>query len=287
MIALPKSMLAVLATGWLATALAATNGDIDRGNEAYKSGDYDQAMEHYEAAEQTLGERPELHFNRGLVLLAQEDREGARKAFEHGTESDNAEVRASAEYQLGNLDFDAEAWDGAIQHYTACLKDQPEHRNAKWNLELALERKRQQEEEQEKNEDQENQDQENQDQENQDQENQDQENQDQENQDQENQDQENQDQKDQEQQDQKDQEQQDQKDQEQQDQEQQDQKDQEQQDQQQQDQQQQDQQQQDQPQPQPVEQADLDKALEQLDEEDNFDLGRPMGVMRRPVAKDW
>ncbi|MGB1276654.1 MAG: tetratricopeptide repeat protein, partial [Nannocystaceae bacterium] len=92
MIAAPKFLVTLLATGWLATTLAATNGDIDRGVLAYKNGDYDEAAEHYEAAEQTLGERPELHYNRGLVLLAQEDREAARKAFEHGTESDEAQV---------------------------------------------------------------------------------------------------------------------------------------------------------------------------------------------------
>jgi len=251
MIAAPKFLVTLLATGWLATTLAATNGDIDRGVLAYKNGDYDEAAEHYEAAEQTLGERPELHYNRGLVLLAQEDREAARKAFEHGTESDEAQVRASAEYEIGNLDFDAEAWDGAIQHYIACLKEDPEHHNAKWNLELALERKRQQEEEQEKNKDE-------QDQENQDQENQDQEDKDQENKDQENKDQENKDEQDQEKQDQEKQ-----------------------------DQEKQDPPQQQPPPPQPVDKADMSKALEQLDEEDNFTLGRPAGVMRRPVAKDW
>ena len=269
-----KLSLTLLAAGWLATALATKNGDIERGNAAYEAGDYEAALSSYDAAEEWLGERAELHYNRGLVQLAQENKEEARKAFEHGTEADDPQVRASAEYEIGNIDFDAEAWDAAIQRYTNCLKANPEHRAAKWNLELALLRKKQQEEEQEE---QENQDQENQDQENQDQENQDQEKND-EQQDEQQQDEQQQDEEkqDEEKQDEEKQ------DEEKQDEEQQDQQDQQDQQQDQQDQQQDEQQ----PQPQPMDKADMDKALEQLDEQDRFLLGRPPAVMI-PVEKDW
>ena len=286
-----KLVLGLVAAGWLATALASKNGDIEAGIAAYDAGDYDAALEAYAAAEETLGERAEIAYDRGLALLAKDDREAARKAFERGTESDNPQVRASSEYELGNLDFDAELWEAAIERYIACLKIDPEHASAKWNLELARLKKKQQEEEQEKqeNEDQENQDQ---DQENQDQENQDQDKQDE---DQENQDQENQDQEDQENQDQENQDKQD---------EGEDEKEQEQeQDQQGEDEQEKEQEQkqnqqgdqepekdeqkgEQQPQQQPVERADLDKALEELDAQDDFFSGRPLG-RQQPVAKDW
>lgn len=264
-----KTLLGLLAAGWLAEALASTHGDIDAGVAAYNAGDSEAALTSYAAAEADLGERPEIHFNKGLALLAKDDKEGARKAFEHGTESEFSAVHASAEYQLGNLELDAEAFDAAIERYTKCLKLQPDHQNAKWNLELALLKKKQKEEEEEKKkkeEEEKNKD------ENKD-ETKDEEKKD-ENKDEEKKDEEKKDEK-------KDEEK----------------KDEEKKDEQKpedkpgdekKDEQKPDEQkgEQQQPQPQPLDRADLDKALEQLDAEDKFQLGRPQG-RQVPVEKDW
>jgi len=257
-----RVVMGLVAASWLASALAAKNADIERGNERYEAGEYDEAMAAYDAAEEELGERPELHYNRGLVHFARDEGEEARKAFEHGTESEELSVRASAEYELGNLEFDAGAWDAAIARYINCLKADPEHEAAKWNLELALQRKQQEQEEQEEQQDEEQQDEEQQDEESQDEEQE--ENQDEEEQQDEGQDEEQQDEEQQqeEQQDEGEQEQEQPQD------------------------EQQEQPGEQQPQPQPVDRADLDKALEQLDEEDPFGAGRPAPVLV-PVEKDW
>jgi len=278
----------LIAGGWLAQVLASTDGDVDRGIEALEAGDFEAALTHFEAAEKRRGERPELEYDRGLALWALGRTEDAAKAFERGTESEDETVRSSSHYQLGNAAFGDEDYEAAIAAYEACLRALPEHQNAKWNLELALRKKKEQDEQREKEEqeqeqedqedqedqdqeDQDQEDQEDQDQENQDQETQDQETQDQENQDQENQDQENQDKEDQEKEQEQEQEQ---------------------------EQQGQDQQESEQdsqgkpdapppaPEPKAFDEADLDKALEQLDEEDRFMLGRP-NAPRRPVEKDW
>ena len=252
--------------GRLARALASTDPDIDAAIVALEAGDLDTALEHLTVAEKRRGERPEIHYDRGLLLLAKGDKEGAQAAFQHGTESEHLEVKASSHYELGNLAMGAEDWEGAIAQYIDCLRAQPTHENAKWNLELALQRKEEQEkQEQEDKDKQENQDKDNQDKDNQDKDQQDQENQDKENQDQQGQDQQDQQNQDEQQQDQQDQQQQDQ--------------------QQNQEQQQQDQQQQ-QTQPKPVEAGDLDAALEELDRQDAFMFGRPR-PNRKPVEKDW
>ena len=247
----PKTITALLAAGWLAETLASTNANIDAGVAAYNNGDFEAALTSYTAAEGDLGERPELHFNKGLALLAKDDREGARKAFEHGTESEHAAVAASAEYELGNLELDAEAFDPAIERYKKCLILKPDHANAKWNLELALLKKKQKEEEEEKKkkeEEEKNKDNENKDNENKDEENKDK-------QDENKDEQKPEDKKDEPKDEQKPDE-------------------------------QKGEQQQPQPQPQPIDRADLDKALEQLDAEDKFQLGRPQG-RQVPVEKDW
>lgn len=148
-ITMTKGLAGFLVAGWLAQQLARPDRDVERGIEAYEAREFDAALAAFDAAIARRGERPELSFDRGLVLLAQDDREGAKSAFERASESEDGAIRASAHYELGNLAFDASEWDGAIDHYIETLKASPDHGNAKWNLELALERKRAEEQEQE------------------------------------------------------------------------------------------------------------------------------------------
>jgi Ca-activated chloride channel family protein len=266
--------------GWLARALASTDADVDASIEAYEDEDYEAASERLDAAVARRGERAELYYNRGLILVATGDLEGARALFQNGTLSEHPQVQASSHYQLGNLALAQEDWEGAIAAFSECLRIQPDHHNAKWNLELALLRKQEQEkkeqEEQEKKEQEEKEEQEEQDQQEQEQDQQEQEEQgEEEKEDQQDQGEQEQDQKEQgedgeqEQQDQQEQ-------------------DQQQQDQQQQDQgeQQGEQQQREQQQAQPVEGGDLDAALDELDRQDAFMFGRPRGAGRK-VEKDW
>lgn len=256
----PRLVLALIAAGWIAEVLAATDGDIDAGIEAYEAGEFEEALERFEAAQERRGERPEIHFNRGLALQASGDTEAAREAYERGTESDDDQVRASSHYQLGNLAFDGEQWDAAIEAYKACLRAIPGHENAKWNLELALARKQQQEEEQEKEEQE--QEEQNEDGE-------------------ENEDGEQQEQEQNEEGEEEEQEQQQEGDEQQQEQEQPQEGEQEPEQE-----QEQEPQEQAQPEPQEIDQADIDAALEQLDSDDQFMLGRPSGRAAE-VEKDW
>ncbi len=281
MIAGSKTVLALVAAGWLAEAPASTHGDIDAGVAAYKAGDSGAPVPSFPAAPADLGERPEIHFNKGLALLAKGDKEGARKAFEHGTESENLAVHASAEYELGNMELDAEAFDAAITRYIECLKLQPDHANAKWNLELALLKKKQKEEEEKKKQEEDKNEDEKKDDENKD-ENKDEDKKDEDKKDEEKKDEEKKDE------DKSDEKKDEPKPDEKQDEEKKDEpKPDEKQDEEKKDEPRPNEPQQDeQPQPQPIDRADLDKALEQLDAEDQFQLGRPLG-RPVPVEKDW
>ena len=251
--------------GWLAQALAARDPDVDAAIVAYDGEDYEEASERLGAAVARRGERAELYYDRGLILAATGDLDGARELFQNGTLSEVAQVRASSHYQLGNLAFAQEDWPGAIEQFRNTLRIQPDHQNAKWNLELALQRQREQEE-REKQEEQEKQDE---DQDKQDQEEQDEQDQDEQEQGEQDQDEQEQDQQEQDQQDQGEQDQ---------------------------DKQDQDEQEQEQPEPepgeeqqpeaQPIERGDLDSALEELDRQDAFMFGRPRGAGRK-VEKDW
>jgi len=145
----PRALLALLVAGWLADALASRDADVEAGIEAYEAGRLQEALDHFTAAQERLGERPEIHFDRGLALLGRGEDEEARTAFLRASEAEDASIRSSAHYQLGNMAFEKEDWDGAITSYVESLKAWPDHANAKWNLELALKRKTEQEQEQE------------------------------------------------------------------------------------------------------------------------------------------
>ena len=258
-----KTLLGLVAAGWLAEALASTHGDIDAGVAAYKAGDSEAALQSYAAAESDLGEQPEIHFDKGLALLARDDKEGARKAFEHGTESEHPAVAASAEYELGNLELDAEAFEPAIDRYIKCLKLQPDHASAKWNLELALLKKKQKEEEEKDKKDEDKKDEDKKDEDKKDEDKKDEEKKDEEKKDEEKKD------GDEEKKDEP--------------------KPEEEKDEPKPEEEKKPEEQkgeQPQPEPQPLDRADLDKALEQLDAEDQFQLGRPMG-RQAPVERDW
>lgn len=144
-----RVLMAALLAGWLADQLARPDRDVEAGIEAYEAGELSVALERFDAAIARHGDRPELSLDRGLVLLAQGDAAAARRAFERASEAEDPEVRASAFYERGNVAFDAEEWDAAIEAYVECLKARPDHSNAKWNLELARLRKEKQDEEKE------------------------------------------------------------------------------------------------------------------------------------------
>ncbi len=142
----------VLIAGWLAQALASTDPDIEAGVAAYEAEEFEVALERFDAAKERLGERPEVGFDRGLALLRLGEVDEARRAFERATEAEDDALRASAFYELGNLDFDAESYAPAVERYIDALKANPLHDNAKWNLELALQKKKEQEEQEEEEE---------------------------------------------------------------------------------------------------------------------------------------
>lgn len=140
----------LLVAGAIARALAAPDPDMQAAKVAYEEQRFEPAGELLAKVQERRGDRPEIAFNQGLLAMAQDDDDSAKKLFERASESTQSELRASARFELGNLAFDAQDWDSAIADYIECLKARPLHEDAKWNLELALAKKQEQEKEKEK-----------------------------------------------------------------------------------------------------------------------------------------
>jgi Ca-activated chloride channel family protein len=192
------------------------NPEVDEGNRAMQEGDHAGALAAYDRAARELPSEPGVHLNRGLALSAQGELERAREAFLVAAEPPaSPEVRADAYYDMGNAFYreaDAVAqqedhqgaqrlFREAADAYRRSLRAKPGNRDAAWNLELAMRRIREQEEEQRQQEEEQRQQQAQNEQQQQDQQQQDQQQQDQQQQDQQQQDQQQQAQNDQQQQD--------------------------------------------------------------------------------------
>ena len=130
---------------------AESAGDlVNRGNELYSAGDYDQALEAYEKA---LAEQPdagEVFFNKGNVFFQKGEYDKAREAYQAAAlHTKDLTLEASAHYNRGNAVF-AEGrseletdprkaltqWGQSVQHYQEALRIDPQFKEAARNIEV-------------------------------------------------------------------------------------------------------------------------------------------------------
>ena len=172
---------------------------IRQGNNEYNEGNYQEAEKEYRKA---LMEKPGYTkgtFNLGDAMYEQENYEESNKLFTEVTERvTNAEQKSAAHYNLGNTYMKENKFKESIEEFKNSLRLNPDDANAKYNLEYARKKlKEQQQQNQDKNQD-------NKDQDKKDQQDKDKKDQDKENQDKKDQDKKDQQEKDKEKQDNKD-----------------------------------------------------------------------------------
>jgi Ca-activated chloride channel family protein len=124
--------------------------EIEAGNAALKAGKAEDALKHYDQAVKKLPAEAGVHLDRGSALYALSRFDEAGQEFLRATESKDGAVKESAFYNLGNALFKKEKFKEAVAAYTRALGLRPDDKQAKWNLEIALKK---QKEEEEKNKD--------------------------------------------------------------------------------------------------------------------------------------
>lgn len=148
--------LVLLVGGW--DALRAPDPDVDEGNQAFKKGHYDQALEHYRSAE-SRGVDPRLHFDMGAALYklgeqAEDEDEKAKllaqaeEQFRRAADTDDQALKSSAYYNLGNAMYQRQQWEDAISAYKRALRASPRNESARHNLEMALRQRQKQDKQQ-------------------------------------------------------------------------------------------------------------------------------------------
>jgi len=131
------------------------NGEIEQGNAALQAGKPEDALAHYDKAAAKLPADPGVHFDRGSALYALSRFEEAGKEFLRATEGQDEALKAAAFRNLGNTLSKQDKYKEAVEAYKRALALRPDDKAAKWNLEIALKK---QKEEEKKKQDQKNQD---------------------------------------------------------------------------------------------------------------------------------
>ncbi len=143
----PLSLLMLILAPFLVgfDLLRSTNKAVEEGNARMKAGKPEEALAFYDKAAARLPADAGLHFNRGAALFALSRFDEARDEFLRATEAKDASVKAAAFYNLGNAFFRGEKYKEALEAYKRSLALDPKDARAKWNLELALRRMKEEE----------------------------------------------------------------------------------------------------------------------------------------------
>ena len=112
---------------------------VDEGTTAYDSGDYDKALEKFDAAGKERPTDPRVHYNRGLALHKLNRNPEAREALAHAEELDRkGELTNKIHYNLGNVAAAENNREEAIREYRKALRADPNDELARHNLEVLL-----------------------------------------------------------------------------------------------------------------------------------------------------
>lgn len=109
------------------------------GRQALDGDDADRAVDRFDTALRLEPEDPVTRYNAGTARLA-DQRPGARELLEAAAQDAPASLKAPVSYNLGNARLDAGDFQGAIAAYEDALRADPGFADAKHNLEVALRR---------------------------------------------------------------------------------------------------------------------------------------------------
>jgi tetratricopeptide (TPR) repeat protein len=128
--------------------LESKNADVEKGNAAMKAGKAEEALGHYDKAIAKLPQDPGAHYDRGAALYALSRFDEAGQEFLRATQAADATLKADAFFNLGNAFGKQDKWKEAIEAYKRTLGLRPGDQAAKWNLEVALAKKKEEEKKQ-------------------------------------------------------------------------------------------------------------------------------------------
>ena len=108
------------------------------GHEPYLAGDYAAALDAYQGAQGVSRESGEPYYNAGNVLYRMGEYEDSLQSYDESLKYAKGELRSSGFFNRGNASFQQQEFEQAVEAYSEVLRMNPDDRDAKHNLELAL-----------------------------------------------------------------------------------------------------------------------------------------------------
>ena len=118
---------------------------IEQAQKLYNEQKYDEALRRITEAQVEMPNSPSLQYNLGNVLYKQGKFDDARAGYHISAQGDDERLSRYATYNMGNASFKAGDLDAAIESYQKALLLDAGDEAARFNLELALRAKEQQE----------------------------------------------------------------------------------------------------------------------------------------------
>jgi Ca-activated chloride channel homolog len=117
----------------------------NRGNRLFEKGKFEEAEKEYLAAQGKDPGRPEILYNLGNSLIKQKKVKQGAQVLGQAISKGDKTVQEKSWYNTGNALFSADSYKDAVDAYIQALRLNPSDADAKHNLELALLKLKQQE----------------------------------------------------------------------------------------------------------------------------------------------
>ncbi len=148
-------MLSFLIVVFLASTASADEyrNKANEGYEYYINREYDKATENYRQAGIIKPDKALPNFGKGAALFRSNDFKGANREYGAAIDKGDNEIRADAQYNIGNALYKMEEYGDAVKSYITALKINPDDSDYKHNLEMALLKQQLQQQQQQQNQD--------------------------------------------------------------------------------------------------------------------------------------
>ena len=134
---IPFFILSILLLAFLVGWIGGWKQSIKAGNEAYRTQDFDAAVNAFESAVSDKPDNPITHHNLGTALYKEGNFRRAAAAFQTSLLKGDLPNQSDVYYNLGNAQFQMRDLTGAIESYENSLRLKPYDVDAKHNLALA------------------------------------------------------------------------------------------------------------------------------------------------------
>ncbi len=118
-------------------------------DELYREGQFAEAEKEYKKGDMDNPKDTRFRYNRGCAAFQNSDYKGAVASFTsviRRSKDKNSDLVFRSSYNLGNTAFVQGDFASAAQYYKMALKENPESKEAKYNLELAIKKQKEAEE---------------------------------------------------------------------------------------------------------------------------------------------